>query len=171
LGDKKMRTAARVLGSIVLLGASVASSSQSYYYQKYSVDAIHAHLYYQATGKVDPTDLLDGNVHRLWNTIIGGGEARMPSCAIWVLVDLAGPAFVQLDGKLVVRVTEGNKTLLDKTFSLKRWFSEGYRVTLPFLVYGTGCAELKITAMLKGLPPEKVKSATLTKSVPFECGE
>jgi hypothetical protein len=38
-------------------------------------------------------DLLDGEVHALWNTIIGEGEARKPSCAIWVLVDLTGPVF------------------------------------------------------------------------------
>jgi hypothetical protein len=42
---------------------------------------------------------------------------------------------------------------------------------LPFLVYRTGCGSLEITATLKGVPPAKLKMATLKKSVPFECGE
>ena len=165
-----VKATAKLAGLIVLIGATVASGAWTED-EKYSVAAIHAHLYYQSTGEINPEDLLDGKAHALWNTIIGGGEARKPSCAILVLVDLTGPTFVNIGGKLAMKATEGEKTLLDQTLSLGIWFNEGQKLVLPFLVYGTGCGKLEITATLQGLPASKVKTAALKKLVPFECGE
>jgi hypothetical protein len=138
---------------------------------KYSVTAIHAHLYYQSTGEINPTDLLDGKGHSLWNTIIGEGEARKPSAAILVLVDLSGPTFWRRDGTVRLAATDGQKTLLDQTLLLGIWGNEGGKVVLPFLVCGTGCRKLEITATLEGFPDALVETATLKKIVPFKCGE
>jgi len=138
---------------------------------RYSVVAIHAHLYFHETGKTSPTDLLDGNNHALWNTITGEGEARSPSSAIMVLIDLVGPDFTHSDGKLAVKVTDSKKTLLDSVLLLDDWFSDGRKVALPVIVYGTGCSKLNITATLQGLSAEMVGTATLTRSILFECGE
>jgi hypothetical protein len=166
-----MNATAKLAGLIVFLGAAVASGN-NVEEVKFSVAAIHAHLYHQSTGEINMTDLLDGKAHSLWNTIIGEGEARKPSRAIWVLVDLTGPTFAaDCGGKLTMKVTEGVKTLLGQTLMLDDWFNEGQELVLPFLVYGTGCGKLEITATLQGLPPSKVKIATLKKSVSFECGE
>jgi len=138
----------------------------------YSVAGIHAHLYYHATGKTNPSDLLDGRSHDLWNTIIGAGEAREPSAAIMVLVDLTGRWIAVREGRLRLTVTDRNKTLLDQTLELGLWFNERSQVvTLPFFICGTGCEEIEITAKLEGLPASKVETGTLTKTIPFECGE
>jgi hypothetical protein len=168
--DETMRTTARVVGLIALLGLAVANDFRAEG-GKYSVAAIHAHLYYQSTGEVNPRDLLDGQGHALWNTIIGEGEARKPSAAILVLVDLTGPTFLKCDGRLRLTATDREKTLLDQTLLLDIWFNEGGKVVLPFLVCGTGCSELEITAALEDLPATMVKTGTLKKVVPFKCGE
>lgn len=138
---------------------------------KYSVAAIHSHLYYHATGKIGPADLLDGKSHALWNTIIGEGEAREPSAAIMVLVDLVGPGFTKCEGRLRLTATDSKKTLLAQTLELSLWFNEGSKVILPFLVCGTGCEEVEITATLENLSASKVDIGTLTKTIPFKCGE
>jgi hypothetical protein len=158
------------LGIMLLLG-TIAPGSSNQEGGKYSVSAIHAHLYYHATGKINPTDLLDGKIHALWNTIIGEGEAREPSAAIMVLVDLTGRWFAEREGRLRLTATDRNKTLLDQTLELGLWFNERGKVTLPFFVCGTGCEEVTIIATLEGLPSSKVDTGTLTKIIPFECGE
>jgi hypothetical protein len=158
------------LGLILLLGM-IAPGDPNQEGGKYSVDAIHAHLYYHATGKINPTDLLDGRSHALWNTIIGEGEAREPSAAIMVLVDITGPGFLRCEGKLRLTATDSQKTLLDQTLELGLWFNERGKVTLPFFACGTGCEEVTIIATLEGLPASKVDTETLTKIIPFECGE
>lgn len=166
-----MKTTAK-LAAVILLFCATVSSGVISEGDKFSVTAIHAHLYYQSTGKINPTDLLDGKAHALWNSIIGEGEALMPSRALWVLVDLAGPTFAaDFGGRLVVCVTEGEKILLNQTLLLDDWFSEGQKLVLPFLIYGTGCGELEITATLEGLPDAMVETVTLRKKVPFKCGE
>ena len=84
------------LGIMLLLGIT-APGNPNQEGGKYSVADTHAHLYYHATGKINPTDLLGGKTHVLWYTIIGEGEAREPSSAIMVLVDLVGPEFTQCE--------------------------------------------------------------------------
>jgi len=138
---------------------------------KYSITAIHAHLYHESTGEINKTDLLDGKVHMLRNSVIGEGEGGKPSNAVWILVELVGPTFADIKGELSLTAIAGDKILLDQTLKLHKWFNEGGRLVLPFLVYGTGSNILEITATLKGLPAEKVLRTTLKKSIPFEIGE
>ena len=165
-----MKTTAMLAGLMLLFGAIVANDVPPGS-AKYSVAAIHAHFYFHSTGEISPTDLLDGKPHALWNTIIGAGEAGKPSGAILVLVDLTGPTFANIDGKLTLKAAEGEKILLGQTVSLKIWFREGQKVVIPFLVYDTGCNKLEITATLEDLPAKMVDTGTLKKVVPFECGE
>jgi hypothetical protein len=101
----------------------------------------------------------------------GEGGAGGPSSVTLVLVELSGPTFAQAPGKLEVKATISKFTLLNQTLTLSTYFNEGKKLLLPFLVYETGCGSLEITATLKGVPPAKLKMATLKKSVPFECGE
>lgn len=137
----------------------------------YSVAAIHVHLYYQSTGEIDSRDLLDGKLYNLWNIIAGMGVARMPSCAVLAVVDLEGPSFEKIDGELTMKATVGDRTLLERTLQLRDWYSAGRRLSLPFLIYGTGCEELEICATLQGLPSAMVKVGMLKRSVPFACGD
>jgi len=155
----------------MLLLGMIASADPNQEGGKYSVAAIHAHFYYQATGKINPRDLLDGRSHALWNTIIGEGEAREPSAAIMVLVEITGPRFTRSEGKLRLTAADSKKTLLDQTLELYPWFSTSGKVILPFFVYDTGCEKVKITATLEGIPSSSVDIGTLTRTIPFECGE
>ncbi len=164
------RAPAKLAMLIMFLSAVVMSDAWNQE-DKYSIAAIHVYLYYQSTGEIDTTDLLDGKRYNLWNTIIGAGVARKPSCAVWVLVDLSGPTFAKIGGELVVTATAGETTLLEKTLLLGDWFNEGKRLVLPFLIHGTGCEKLEISATLQGFPGAEVKVGTLKKSVPFGCGE
>lgn len=165
-----MKISIGLLAFVLLLGIT-APGNPNQEGGKYSVAAIHAHLYYHATGKINPIDLLDGKTHVLWNTIIGEGEAREPSSAIMVLVDLVGPGFTQCEGRLSLIATDSQKTLLDQKLELSLCFNEGGKVILPFLVCGTGREEVKITAALENMSASKVDIGTLTKTIPFECGE
>ena len=158
------------LGLILVLGM-IAPGNPNQEGGIYSVAAIHAHLYYHATGKTNPTDLLDDKNHVLWNTIIGEGEAREPSAAIMVFVDLTGRWFTECEGRLRLIATDSKKTLLDQTLELGLWFNMRGKVTLPFFVCGTGCEAVRITATLEGIPASKIDRAFITETVPFECGE
>jgi hypothetical protein len=139
--------------------------------EKYSVSDLHAHLYYQDSGEIDSTDLLDGKDHALWNTVIGEGEARKPSSAILVLVDLKGPLFEEQGGSLSVKAAEDKKILLNQTLRLALWSDRGRKMVVPFLVYNTGCHHLEITATLVGLPDASVQNGAMRKAIPFKCGE
>jgi hypothetical protein len=139
--------------------------------EKYSITAMHAHLYHELTGEINRTDLLDGKVHMLRNSVIGEGEGGKPSNAVWILVELVGPTFGDIKGELSLKAIAGDKILLAQTLQLHKWFNEGGRLVLPFIVYGTGGSTLEITATLQGLPAEKVLRTTLKKSIPFEIGE
>ncbi|HVP91099.1 MAG TPA: hypothetical protein VMS75_07785 [Terriglobales bacterium] len=165
-----VKTIVKQIGLIILLCAFTTAGTAADT-EKFAVAAIHAHLYHESTGEINSTDLLDGKDHALWNTIIGEGEARKPSSTILVLVDLVGPSFLNAHGALLLKVSDGEKTLLEKTLSLCDWFNTGNKLVLPFLVYGTGCKKLEITATLQGLPNAQVKTPTLKKLVLFECGE
>ena len=157
---------------IMLLLAMIAPGSPNQEGGKYSVSAIHAHLYYHASGKIDPTDLLDGKEYNLWNTIGGTGVAKEPSSTIMVLVDLVCPKFARCEGRIRLTATDSSNTLLDQTLELSLWYSppDG-KVRLPFFVCGIGCEHVEITATLGDLPASKVDTGTLTKTIPFECGE
>jgi len=171
---KKIRLRFRApakLTMLVIFFISVLVSDARNQEHTYSVAAIHVHLYYQSTGEIDPRDLLDGKEYNLWNTIAGVGVARKPSCAVLVLVDLVGPTFAKIDGELAMKATAGESILLERTLQLGDWYNAGERLLLPFLIYGTGCDKLEISATLRGFPSSMVKVGTLRKSVPFECGE
>jgi hypothetical protein len=165
-----MKRLVSFFGIMFLLG-TIAPGDPNQETGKYSLSAIHVHLYHHASGKINPTDLLDGRNHALWNTIIGEGEGREPSAAIMVLVDISGPGFLQCEGKLRLTATDSDKTLLDQTLELGLWFTQRGKLTLPFFVCGTGCKHVEITATLEDMPATKVDTGTLTKTIPFECGE
>ncbi len=157
---------------IIIVFSTLAVGGNLAFDTKYSIKDIRAHLFHQSTGEINPANLLDGKSHVLWNTPIGEGEALSPSGAVLVVIEIMGPSFSrELDAKLVVKAITGNKTLLDKSLILGDWFCSGNKISLPFLIYGTGCGDLEITARLDGLPDEAMGEGTLTKTIPFRCGE
>jgi hypothetical protein len=166
----------RIFGVLVRLAllqfllSSVLVSDAWNQEDKYSLAAIRVYLYYHSTGEIDSRDLLDGKVYNLWNTIIGAGVAQKPSRAVLLLVDLVGPTFAKIDGELVIKAIAGETTLLESTLSLRDWY-EDEKLVLPFLIYGTGCEKLEISAKLQGFPCAMIRNGMLKKFVPFECGD
>ena len=139
---------------------------------KFSIVDLRAFLYFHSTGAVSSINLADGKDHALWNTPIGEGEAGQPSQAVWMLIDIVGPSFSEDSGAILhVTAINGGKTLLDQTQILYDWYCRSNKNIIPFLVYGTGCGDLEISARLDGLPDEKVDNSVLKRTIHFKCGE
>ncbi|MDD3294051.1 MAG: hypothetical protein PHG20_05115 [Geobacteraceae bacterium] len=137
----------------------------------YRVSAIKAHLFYHENGKFGAMDVINGKEVSLFNTIIGAGSAGMPSSITLVLVEVSGPNFQTIPGKLSVTATEGKRTLAKQNVTLSSLFTEnGKSVHFPVLIYNTGCETVKITATIQGLPGGS-KPNTMVKRIPFVCGE
>jgi hypothetical protein len=130
------------------------------------IQGMSAHLYYQETGTIDPRDLISGKLV-LWNTIIGAGDARASSVATYVLVEL------QIDRQkppktLEFKARAGEKILAEKSMAVGDFFTDTSAVVIPFIVYGTGCQALELTARLAG---DATPRGSLTRTVNFACGE
>ena len=148
----------------------------------YRVASLAAFLFHETTGTIDTLDLLAPRDRgSLFNTNIGGGLAHgSPSGATVVLVQLTGPFHHDETGHrsgpftddtshtLQLTADVDGRTLLQRAVRLRSLFSEERQVWVPFIVYGTGCGALKLTAILmRNRQPE----ATLDRSITFECGE
>jgi hypothetical protein len=133
----------------------------------FAVTGLRAYLFYEPLGRMDERDLVVGPF-ALWNAMIGAGDATAPSNTTIVLVDVTGPAFVTgTKGTLSFVATMGKQILRRETVKLNEFFSEGTRLSIPFVVVGTGCGTLKITATLI-VPGRRDR---LLKTVEFGCGE
>jgi hypothetical protein len=128
---------------------------------------MRAHLFYEPLGKMDDRDLISGPFG-LWNAMIGAGDAQAPSATTIVVVDITGPAFLTgTKGTLTLLATAGRQTLRRETVRLSEFFSEGSRLSIPFVVIGTGCGILELTATLT-VPAHQER---LKRTVEFGCGE
>jgi hypothetical protein len=147
----------------------------------YRIASLSAFLFKQTTASIDTTDLLALDNDEPFNTIIGGGIARgSPSGATFVAVQLTGPYHVDETGhrsgpfandtshSLQLTAQIDGRTVLERAVRLRSLFSEERQVWVPFVVYGTGCGVLKLTATLLR---ERQPEATLERSVTFRCGE
>jgi hypothetical protein len=159
-------TAVLAASSYALAGDSPASPPVSPP-TVFALAGLRAYLFYEPLDKMDERDLVAGRF-ALWNAMIGAGDAAAPSSTTVVLVDVAGPAFVTgTKGTLSVVATVGKRTLRRETVKIDEFFSEGSRLSIPFVVVGTGCGILNITATL-AVPGHREQ---LRKSVEFACGE
>lgn len=165
-----MKNIIRLVG-LAIFFLSLLGSSRKGALESYSIIAMRAHLYYQSSGEISKYDLLDGKHHELWNTRIGEGEAREPSGALWLLVEISEPSEEIPGGHLALEVTEGEKCLLSQSLRLDKWVYDGNRLFLPFIIYGTGCETIVISARLLGIPAEKMGNSSLIKTIEFKCGE
>lgn len=64
---------------------------------------------------------------------------------------------------------KGGAELLSQTVDLKVFFSEGSTISVPFIAFGTGCSEIRLTATLIG--GRETRQSKISKKVPFACGE
>jgi len=129
---------------------------------------IRAFLIHEESGRVGTQDIVGGELV-LWNVIIGGGDVGKPSNSTLVFVDVSktdhwSPSTTEQQGTLRLRATAGGRLLRDHSVALRRFFSRDASLSVPFLVYGTGCEELRLDATLQ-LPGRR---ETLTRRVPFQ---
>lgn len=131
----------------------------------YSVKGIRAFLFYEELGRQDARDAADGKVE-LVNVIIGEGDIEAPSSTTIILVDMEGPTFVaETKGTLTLTATVGKRVLRREKVSLTKFYAKGFRLSVPIVVFGTGCGELHVAAELK-TPTGK---SVLNRTVPFHC--
>lgn len=135
---------------------------------KYQIQAVRAYFYYHETGDYSTDDLVANHISP-WNSIIGEGPAGQASSAILILVEIAGPSFVSgTKGTVELKAATSVKTLLQQKVPLGTFFSESRKIVIPFIVYGTGCEKLHLTASI--VTPTGGKHSR-TADIAFECGE
>jgi hypothetical protein len=161
-----------LLGALSLLAArshagdsSAASPNEAQ--QGFALAGLRAYLFYEPLGQTDDRDLISTPL-ALWNTATGGGEAKAPSNTVIVQADVTGPAFSpDTKGSASLVATLGTRVLRRETMPLSTFFSAGSKLSIPFVVAGTGCGVLHLRASLS-VPGHQQR---LEKAIDFPCGE
>ncbi len=134
----------------------------------YQISAIRAFLYYHASGTFDSRDAIAGPF-ALWNVIIGEGDAKEPSTATLLQIELGGPSFSNISGQVEIVINrESAKPVRHKLDASDFHDGHATRVLVPVLVYDTGCADVKVDVTFTTPEKKKLKKQAV---VPFSCGE
>jgi len=147
-------------------GSAIAESEQP---ARYRVAEIRAHSFYPVRGEFDERDLFDPTLV-LRNVIGGEGDAKDPTEITLVLVTIEGPSFVSgTKGAVELQANAPGASPPRQSIPFHSLFSEENRITVPFLIHGTGCEPLALEARITGVAgdPPAPKKAT----IPFHCGE
>lgn len=132
----------------------------------FRLGGIHMHLFYESLGQSDERDLV-ADRFVLWNTIIGEGDAKAPSNTTMVVVDVLGPSFPSgTKGTISVTAKNGKRVLRRETVQLGSFFSEGPKLSIPFVVVGTGCGTLSVDVDLA----VRGKTDRLARTIEYPCG-
>lgn len=134
------------------------------------IAAIHAHLFYDSSSTLSP-DIIGPEPWTLWNTVIGGGDARHRSHSTLVLVDLTGLSSAH-DTSLGVQLTVSGpagsawEKPLVQVAQVSSTSVPGTAYA-PFWLNDTGCLPLTLTASTTGVSP----SQSSRVRIDFKCGE
>lgn len=86
-----------------------------------------------------------------------------------MLATVEGPRFgARAEGEVELRTSTVGASPSRQSVPFSALFSERDRVTAPFLLHGTGCAELELEVRIKGVPDPP---AAVKRTIPFHCGE
>src|SRR5437773_10489968 len=148
------------LRTLPILGLLLAPPLAAQDTTAYRVASMRVFLFHETTGTIDTTDLVAPRDRaELFNTNTGGGLAHgSPSGAVAVVVQMTGPFYLDETGhlsrpfaldttrdlQLVAQIDD--RTVLHLAVSLRSLFSDEHQVSVAFVVYGTSCAELTLTA-------------------------
>lgn len=157
-----------ILTIILTFSAMISAQAKS----SHKISEVRAHLVYEENGELS-RDIFKGDF-ALWNAVIGEGDAEGHSSSTLVFV------VVETDGKETKTnpvlqfsaVSEDGKRV-KYTKTLPYYFpTEGASKTfVPILLHDTGCQKIKLTAKLvEKNAPTKIYQ-TVTKEIPFACGE
>ena len=171
-----------LLGALPILALLLSPPLAAQDTTAYRVASMRVFLFHETTGTIDTIDLVvPRDRGELFNTNIGGGLAHgSPSGAVVIFVQLTGPFHVDETGhrsapfaldttrSLRLNAQIDGRTVLERAVRLRSLFSEEHQVWVPFLLYGTGCGELKLTATIMRA---RQSEAALDHSIFFRCGE
>lgn len=160
---------------IISLSSNLAINAQTRT-PPYKITAIKAMLYYEGNGTFS-RDVLAKPDFALWNTIIGEGMAEAPSSTTMVLVEVTGKpnsdeplrkvefiASYQYYRRPVTRKVAVNRIVEIGSIGS---FDKPDKSYIAFWLNNTGCDPVKITARIIG----QSQPSTMSKVIPFECGE
>jgi len=162
-------TTSALLGFALALAIATDAFGESPSTVVYEVSALRAHSYYPDLDQFDERDLLSGGL-ALRNTIIGEGDARAASSVSLVVVQVSGPEFTpSVRGSIELQaLIEGGHELLRSSVPFMHLFSAKQQISVPFLVWGTGCGELTLKAKVD---VEGKNAHSRTAVIGFRCGE
>jgi hypothetical protein len=135
---------------------------------QYKITAIQAKLFYSNKGTFSRNVLAKPDF-AFWNTIIGEGDAEGPSDSTLVIVEVSGKSSegeMAATRKIELTAVATGKVLLKRATEVGI-FSDDHRFYAAFWLYGTGCEPVKLTARIVG----QSQPSSMTKTIPFECGE
>ena len=164
-----------ILSLILLIGLPTLTFSQSNTYPQ--IKSLKGFLFYnqnkigEKSGGTLSENIIDNKDFYLWNTIIGEGSAKGTSQNTLIVVEIINnPKEHSINGNVRLTVTdEKNKVIFTQVqdYSI---FEKGNIFSAPFLLYETGCGNIKIKAELLDKSKKKVISK-MEKSIEFNCGE
>lgn len=131
------------------------------------MEGVRAFLFYNDRATFS-LNVIDNPNFVLRNVIIGEGAAEGPSNATFVTVTTQGPPGTSGHATGVQLIaTVGSRQLLLRTIPIGIFSSAGSYVA-GFWLYGTGCEPVTLRVrIIRG----SARSATMTKTIPFTCGE
>ncbi len=157
-----MRPVAPILATAALAAATLAPRAAL---ADAALDGVATHLYYHHTGTVDDRE---ASSLQLWNTMIGEGDARSASATTVVHVTVSGAETLD-HGTVELVARAGKKRVFKQRVSLDDYVAvRGKAMVVPFMLYGTGCQSLAVTATLSA---GKRTVGEKTVVLPFACGE
>lgn len=160
-----------LLGLLFLPIHDLRAQTPSVSVPRLRVDSMTVQLYYGGSGTIDTTNLANPAVDFvLSNVVAGGGDAREGSKAILVRVHFATTEQFWHNGpRISLTAIAGRDTLLRQSLAAGPF--QGVEVAngwVPFIVPGTGCTDLVLTARAIGTG---VDPKPLNFTVGFVCHE
>jgi hypothetical protein len=136
------------------------------------ISEVRAYLMYEENGERSK-NILVGNF-ALWNVIIGAGDAEghASSTLVHVIVSTDGKE-IKTNPVLQFSATsdDGKPYKYSKTFEYIFPTEGASKVFVPFLLHDTGCQKIKLTMKLVEKSKPTIVYQTVTKTIPFACGE
>jgi hypothetical protein len=150
---------------VAALSVAVATAAARPAFADATIDSLTTHLYYHHTGTVDDRE---ASGLQLWNTMIGGGDAKAASATTIVHVAVSGAETLDR-GSVELVARAGKKRVFKQRVSLDDYVAvRGKAMVVPFVLYGTGCQSLAVTATVTA---GKRTVGGKTVVLPFACGE
>ncbi|HEV2914035.1 MAG TPA: hypothetical protein VGX92_12205 [Pyrinomonadaceae bacterium] len=150
---------------LMLLTAALmetTAAAQSGRREPFEIKSMQARLFMSRDGSLGEDLFASDEARILWN--IG---VHYSSDSVLVIVEIAGPPDEREPyRRLALTATSGRRVLLNGSVPIYNFFDDA-RYHAAFIVHGTGCEPVKLTARILG----QRKPATMTRLINFQCGE